>query len=91
MKLSYTKLIMTIHQNSSHLLTNPEMQLFSIVEQVKHCVVNLGSISSKKVSAMTKSITLSSQKVTTNTNLAWRTGYSCQWSYNTHHHRYHQN
>ena len=68
MKLSYTKLIMTIRKNFSHLLMNPEMQLFLIVEQVKQYVANLGSIHSKKVFVM-KNITLSSQKVTTNTNL----------------------
>ena len=45
---------MTILQNSSHLLMNPEIQPFLIVEQIQHCVANLGSISSSKLSVMKK-------------------------------------
>ena len=48
---------------------NPEIQPFSIAEQVRQCEENPGSISSKKVLVMKKNIKLFSQKVTTNINL----------------------
>lgn len=68
-KSCYTRLITNVHQNSCHLLRNPEMLLFSIAEQVKQCAENLGSISSKKVLVTKKNI-LFSQKVTKIINLA---------------------
>lgn len=49
MKFYHAKLITTIHQSSSHLQMNLQMQSFLIAGQVNQCAVNLRSISSRKV------------------------------------------